>query len=127
MNEMLEFVEFRPVANMRAYGLGVQEFEEAFASGEQAIGHGGGNIGSATYMAYLPEHGVSIVVMVNAFPTSCADTVAKGLIKEVLRDMGVLGWIPYVPFFPTGFILCCALFSAIVAVGLRLKGKRRRA
>ena len=127
MTEMLEFVEFRPVANMRSYGLGVQQYTKAFASGEQAIGHGRGNIGSATYMVYLPEHRVSVVVMVNAFPTSCADTIAKGLIREVLKDMGVLGWIPYVPFFPVGFILCCLLLSAIAAVGVRWRCKRRRA
>jgi len=125
MNEMSQFVEFRPVSNMRAYGLGVQQFERSFASGEQAIGHGGGNIGSATYMVYLPEHNVSVVVMVNAFPTRCADTVAKGLIKNVLKDMGVLGWIPYVPFDHLRLFIGCILFSAMVAIIARLRRKRK--
>ena len=125
LNEMLQFVEFRPVANMRSYGLGVQKFERRFSCGEEAIGHGGGNIGSTTYMVYLPEHKVSVVVMVNAFPASGADTIAKGLTNRVLKDMGVLGWIPYVPFFPEQFLICCFLFSLTVAVIVRLRRRRK--
>ena len=124
MGEMLEFIPFRPVANMRAYGLGVQKFERHFASGEEAIGHGGGNIGSATYMVYLPEHEVSVVVMVNAFPTRCADDIAKGLLRVVLRDKGTVGWIPYFPFFPVGLLICCFLISVAVALGVRLRRAR---
>jgi len=124
MNEMVQFISFRPVSNMRAYGLGVQRFERHFASGEEAVGHGGGNIGSVTYMVYLPEHEVSVVVMVNAFPTRCADDIAKGLIRVVLRDKGALGWIPYFPFFPVGLLICCLLISVMVAIAVRLKRAR---
>jgi D-alanyl-D-alanine carboxypeptidase len=81
MAEMLEFVPFRPAFNMRAYGLGVQRFERRFSSGREAIGHGGGNIGSTTYMVYLPAYEVSIVVMVNAFPTTSGNDIAKRLIR----------------------------------------------
>lgn len=124
LDEMVRFVPFRPVANMRAYGLGVQEYERRFSSGEEAIGHGGGNIGSATYMVYLPVHEVSVIVMVNAYPTKCADEIAKGLIREVLRDTGVLGWIPYIPFFPGGLLVCC--FLIFMTVALTFRWKRRK-
>jgi D-alanyl-D-alanine carboxypeptidase len=86
MNEMLRFVDFRPQSNMKGYGLGVQKFRHAVSSpGVQAIGHGGGNIGTATYMVFLPEYHVSVVVMVNAFPTKSVDYFSKGLIKEIVR------------------------------------------
>ena len=86
MNEMLNFVEFRPQSNLKAYGLGVQEFRRNISSGEKVIGHGGGNIGSTTYMVYLPEYHASVVVMVNAFPTNSVDYFTKGLIKEIIRS-----------------------------------------
>lgn len=86
LDEMLQFVKFRPVSNMRAYGLGVQDYQRDFSSGKEAIGHGGGNIGTTTYMVYLPEYHVSIVVMVNAYPSKSADFITKGLIKEVIRE-----------------------------------------
>ena len=85
MNEMLHFVDFNPQYNMKGYGLGVQVFRNKMSSGKKAIGHGGGNIGSATYMIYLPEDKVSVVVMVNAFPTNSVDYFSKGLIKELLK------------------------------------------
>ena len=85
MNEMLRFVDFIPQSNMKGYGLGVQLFRYAQSNGEKAIGHGGGNIGSATYMVYLPEYHTSLAVMVNAFPTESVDFIARGLIKEIAR------------------------------------------
>jgi len=84
MAEMLNFVDFSPQYNMKGYGLGVQSFTRNVSSGEEAIGHGGGNIGSATYMVYLPKYHASIVVMVNAFPTNSIDYFTKGLIKELV-------------------------------------------
>lgn len=91
MNEMLNFIQLKPVANMRAYGLGVSEYTLKITSGERAIGHGGANIGTSTYMVYIPEHHVSIVVMINAFPNEGVDEITKGLIKVVLKDLNVYG------------------------------------
>lgn len=85
MNEMLNFITFRQQSNMKAYGLGVQEFSYSISGKEKAIGHGGGNIGSATYMVYLPKYHASVVVMVNAFPTNSVDYFTKRLIKEIAR------------------------------------------
>ena len=84
-DEILQFIEFKPFSNMRAYGLGVQVYTRSFTYGKEAIGHGGGNIGTTTYMVYLPEYHVSIVVMVNAFPTQSVDFITKGLIRRCLR------------------------------------------
>lgn len=95
LNEMLNFVEFKPVSNMRAYGLGVQEFRKNISFGERAIGHAGGNIGTTTYMVYLPDHHVSIVVMINAFPNDGAEEITKGLEKVILQDLGLLEFHHY--------------------------------
>jgi len=116
MDGMLQFVEFKPFANMRAYGLGVQVYTRSFASGKEAIGHGGGNIGTTTYMVYLPENHVSIVVMINAFPNEGADVITKGLIRIVLKDLKAIGLIPYFEFFPTGFLITCICISVITII-----------
>ena len=114
MDEMLQFVKFKPVANMRAYGLGVQVYTRSFAYGKEAIGHGGANIGTSTYMVYLPEYHVSLVVMINAFPNKALDIITKGLIRIMLKDQKAIGIIPYFDFFPTGFCLICFSVSIIM-------------
>jgi D-alanyl-D-alanine carboxypeptidase len=86
MDEMLQFITFPPVSNMRAYGLGVQVYKRPDSHWKEAIGHSGGNIGTTTYMVYLPVYNTSIVVMVNAFPGSSAGFITKGLIKEIIRE-----------------------------------------
>ena len=91
LEEMLTFVEFSPISNMRAYGLGVSEFTKKISFGEYAIGHGGGNIGTTTYMVYLPDHQVSIAVMINAFPNDGAEKIVKDLEKTILQELGVFG------------------------------------
>ena len=125
MDEMLKFIKFKPVANMRAYGLGVQLYERSFSSGKQAIGHGGGNIGSTTYMVYLPEYHVSIVVMINAFPNKGASFITRGLIRTILRDLNAIGIIPYFDFFPIGlFMICVSIFVIIQIIFHKRKKKR---
>jgi D-alanyl-D-alanine carboxypeptidase len=86
LDQMLDFVEISPIANMRAYGLGVQEYERRFSDGEVAIGHGGANIGTATYMVYLPDQCTSLAVSVNAFPTEAIDHITRKLLRTLLRD-----------------------------------------
>ena len=93
MEEMLDFVTFTPVSNMKAYGLGVQEYTNKISFGEYAIGHAGGNIGTTTYMLYLPERNVSIVVMINAFPNDGAEEITKGIVKIILKDLGAFNVI----------------------------------
>jgi D-alanyl-D-alanine carboxypeptidase len=49
------------------YGLGIGLLKKRTIFGETAYGHGGGNIGTTAFMAYLPDHRVSIVVMINLY------------------------------------------------------------
>jgi D-alanyl-D-alanine carboxypeptidase len=85
LTEMLQFVEFKPFSNMSGYGLGVQHYSKGFTQGNEAIGHGGGNIGTTTYLIYLPDYNATIVVMINAFPNAGADYIAKGIIRSVSK------------------------------------------
>jgi len=125
MEEMQQFVEFKPVGNMIAYGLGVQVFKKRFAHGKEAIGHGGGNIGTSTYMVYLPEFHVSLVVMINAYPNEGIDFIAKGLIKKILIDRNVLGFIPYFDFFPIGLFIACTFVSLFMIIRLRNRKRQK--
>lgn len=125
MNEMLDFVEFNPVSNMRAYGLGVQLFEKKISHGKKAIGHGGGNIGTTTYMVYLPDYHIGVVVMVNAFPNKSASVIAKSLIRETLKEMNAIGVFPYIEFFPTGFLMLC-IISGLSMITYSVIKRRRK-
>jgi len=121
---MKQFVKFKPVSDMNAYGLGVQVYKPSFSAGKLAIGHGGGNIGTTTYMVYLPDYHASIVVMVNAFPGKSANAITKKLIRIVLKDQDALGFIPYIPFFPTGvFLICLFLYALTMSIVLIRKRK----
>jgi len=125
MNEMLQLVDFRPIANMTAYGLGVQQYDKRFSHGKTALGHGGGNIGSTTYMMHLPDYHLSLVVSINAFPNQGADYIAKGLLKAIFKDTGELGIFPYIPLFPNGILLMGIMLSfMLLARSLVLKIKK---
>jgi CubicO group peptidase (beta-lactamase class C family) len=63
------------------YGLGVQLFRKGLVGGEKAIGHGGANIGTAAYMMYLPEHRLSVVLMINAFHNKCLNYITEELVS----------------------------------------------
>jgi D-alanyl-D-alanine carboxypeptidase len=69
------------------YGLGVQVFRRGLTGGEKAIGHGGANIGTAAYMMYLPEHRVSIVLMINAFNNKCLNYIAEELVSITVEHL----------------------------------------
>lgn len=125
MDEMMQFVKFKPFANMRAYGLGVQVYTRSFSCGKEAIGHGGGNIGTTTYMVYLPKYHVSIVVMINAFSSKSADVITKGLIRIVLKELKAIGFIPYFDFFPTGFYIICLCISATTITIFQIRKRRK--
>ena len=130
MNEMLTFIEFSPIANMRAYGLGVQEFTRGFSLGVTGIGHGGGNIGTTAYMIHLPEYHVSIVVMINAFPNKAAEVITRGLIKVVLKELNAFGISQYIlqyfDYYRFGYIAICAIATWILVITYHIRKKRRR-
>lgn len=126
MDEMLQFVDIDISRQNKGYGLGLELFAKSIASGEKSIGHCGGNIGTTTYMVHLPEHHMSVVVMINAFPNRCAGVITKGLISNILREYKIIGIIPYIAFFPYGFVLISAAIYWTVFIIIRLR-KRRRA
>ena len=49
------------------YGLGIGLLNKGILLGDKVYGHGGGNIGTTAFMAYLPERDVSIVIMINCY------------------------------------------------------------
>ena len=126
MEEMLQFVEFNPISNMRAYGLGVQLFRKRLSHGKDAIGHAGGNIGTTTYMVYLPDYHMSTVVMVNAFPNKTASVITKALIKASLKEIKVIGIIPYIELFPTGILIICIISGVSMIIFSILKKRKSR-
>jgi len=115
---------------MRAYGLGVQEYTKGFSLGVTGIGHSGGNIGTTTDMVYLPEHHVSIVVMINAFPNKGAGIITKGLIKEVLKDLNAFGLSQYIlqyfDYYRFKYIIISAIAIWIIVITYHIIKKRRR-
>jgi len=127
MEKMLTFVDFFPVANMEAYGLGAQRYVKSFSQGKQAIGHGGGNIGTTTYQVHLPDQNITMGVMINAFPNKGADVIAKGVIRRILRETGDLGWFPYIPLMPWGiWFICMGCFFAGMTMRLIRRKRKRR-
>jgi D-alanyl-D-alanine carboxypeptidase len=125
LDEMLNFIEFNPVANMRAYGLGTQVYDRKFTYGKMAIGHGGGNIGTSTYMLYFPEYHVSIVVMINAFPNRGIDVITRGLIRLVLKDINALSIFPYIDFYRIRFVVFGSVIFWIIVIALHISKKRK--
>jgi D-alanyl-D-alanine carboxypeptidase len=119
MDQMLQFVDIGFGPKKRGYGLGVQLFLRRMGSGETAVGHSGGEIGASAFMVHLPEHHVSVVVMINSFNGRCSEAIARGLITTVLKDLRVLGMIPFIdPFFVWGGLISATIFL-IVNIGIR--------
>jgi len=80
MAEMLDFID-TTVPGLQQ-GLGVFSYDPEML-GAPAYGHPGAVIGYMTRMLYLPEHGASVVVILNRFGTDPA-AVAVPLIEVVL-------------------------------------------
>jgi D-alanyl-D-alanine carboxypeptidase len=123
MDEMLQFVDHGFFLKKEGYGLGVQRFRRKMGCGETAIGHGGANIGTGAHMVHLPEHNVSVVVMVNTSWRS--GRITKDLIACVLRDLGVRGRLPYIdPLFIWWFFLCA---TVMVTVNVVIRKRKKAA
>ena len=117
LDEMLEVREIGFGRKKRGIGLGVERFVKRMASGEKAVGHSGANIGSSTYMVHMPEHHVSVAVMINSFNHDCSQAITTDLITAVLKENNVIGIIPYFDFFPYGVLMIGAtLFVTIIFV-----------
>jgi D-alanyl-D-alanine carboxypeptidase len=122
MEKMLQFVDHGFLLKKQGYGLGVQRFKRRMGSGETAIGHSGANIGTSAYMVHLPEHHLSIAVMVNSFGHGHATDITTDLITCLLTDFGVLGILPYIdPFLWKGFLVSATIFLIVNIVIRRRK------
>ena len=121
MDEMLQFIDIGFGRRKRGYGLGVELFVKRLSSGERAIGHSGANIGTSAYMIHLPEHHLSVAVMINSFDHKCSAAISKGLTTKVLRDLGVIGIIPYFDFFPYGLMMIGAALSLMTIIVLLIR------
>ncbi len=75
------------VFNRDGYGLGVHLMRKSTTDGNRVYGHGGGNIGTSAYMAFLPEYSVSIVIMINAFHGKCLDRILEDIIEIVVKEI----------------------------------------
>jgi D-alanyl-D-alanine carboxypeptidase len=85
LEEMLEFRDVGFWLKKRGIGLGVERFVKKMSSGETAIGHSGANIGTSTCMVHLPDHHISIAVMINSFDHKCSRSITTDLITTVLE------------------------------------------
>jgi len=81
--QMLEFNRAAASSWCEAYGMGAFLFKKGITNGETAYGHGGGNIGTSAYMAYLPDYQISIVVMINHMHGKCPDRMLEDIIDIV--------------------------------------------
>ena len=127
LEEMLEFREIGFGPKSKGIGLGVERFVKRISSGEIAVGHSGANIGTSAYMVHLPDHHISVVVMINSFDHKCSQAIATDLITTMLRENGVIGIIPYFDFIPWGaFLIAVALFIVInLILWIRKRRKKR--
>lgn len=85
--QMLEFNQAAASSWCEAYGLGVFKFNRGITDGEAVYGHGGGNIGTSAYMAYLPDYRTSIVVMINSMHGKCPDQMLEDVIEIVTEHL----------------------------------------
>jgi len=126
MDEMLQFVSFKPSGNMTGYGLGVQKFPKKYSNGEKAFGHSGANIGTSAYMVYLPKHHLSVVVMINNMNHQCTEYILKKLINISLKELNAYSIIPRFDLFPYGFVIIAAAAYWLVFIIIRIRRKRKR-
>ena len=85
-SSLAQMLTFNPAAASswcEAYGLGVFQFKKGMTNGEIAYGHGGGNIGTSAYMAFLPAYQTSIVVMINSMHGECPHRMLEDIIELV--------------------------------------------
>jgi D-alanyl-D-alanine carboxypeptidase len=87
LDQMLDFNPEAAGSWCDGYGLGVFLFKRGTSNGEIAYGHGGGNIGTSAYMAYLPEYGVSIAVMINFMHGKCPNRILEDMIEIVTEHL----------------------------------------
>jgi len=111
---------------MMGYGLGVGFFGRSLGYGEKIIGHAGANIGTSAYMVHLPDHHFSVVVMINGFDHDCSEEITRKITGNILRELGVIGIIPYLyyTFSPFGLIILSAIAFCTIVIVFHIRKKR---
>jgi hypothetical protein len=77
-------------------------------------------------MLHLPDHHFSVVVMLNDFNHKCSHAIAKKLITSVLKELDVIGIVPFYSFFPFGYFISCGTLTVIVIFLVRKRRKAKR-
>jgi len=126
LEEMLEFREIGFGRKNRGIGLGVERFVKRISSGETAVGHSGANIGTSARMTHLPEHHISVVVMINSLNHNCSQAITTDLITTVLREYNVIGIIPYFDFMPWGVLMIVGALFIIIMLALWTRRRRKK-
>ena len=126
LEEMLEFREVGFGRKRRGIGLGVERFVKRMSSGETAVGHSGANIGTSAYMVHLPDHHISVAVMINSFDHSRSQAITRDLITTVLKENNVIGIIPYFDFIPWGVMMIGGALFTIVMLALWTRKRRQK-
>ena len=125
MDEMLQFVRVKAGGNMTGYGLGVQRYRKEYSNGKLSYGHSGANIGTSVYMAHLPEHDLSVVVMINSMNHECSGAIHKDLVKISLKELHAYSIIPAFDFFPFGLIITAAMVFWTSFIVIRIRRRRK--
>ena len=123
MEEMLQFVNFKPSGNMSGYGLGVQKFRRTLSNGKPAYGHSGANIGTSTYMVYLPKQHLSVVATINNMNHQCSEYILKNLIRVSLKELNAFS---IVPLFPYGLYLIAFIAYWTIFILIRWNRKKNK-
>lgn len=69
------------------YGLGAHLFKKDITNGEVVYGHSGGNIGTTSYMAFLPDYRISIAISINSMHDKCPGRILKEIIRIVTSEV----------------------------------------
>lgn len=102
-----------------SYGLGLYRLGRGIAGRVRAAGHGGGNIGTEAFMVYLPDHDVSIAVMINHFGGDCSTRIVRemaGITALSVKPLSIFTMIWSVEGLLSGIWLFAGLGAVIFAI-----------
>lgn len=92
LEQMLDFVEITEYGNeppiFDGYGLGVVEWKPEMLSGHYGYGHSGSIPGYRAFLAYLPEHQLTIAVLSNTDKEGELGDLINNLLEVVLGENG---------------------------------------
>jgi hypothetical protein len=90
MDEMLDFYRMDDWCGeppfITGYGLGVQDYDLSLTRGQPAWGHLGSIPGYRTFLAHLPQQGVTLAMMTNT-DSDAAMAVVDGLLEVLLEHL----------------------------------------